>query len=201
MPPEATGTSAMDRVQELAAAIAGLKPKEKQRLFRLLAERGDLPDVATLSAQRTAQLDFLPPSSTSSQPLDYLVVFDGGSKGNPGWGYGSYAITRVQDGAQRLERLDFGDEYTNNEAEYDSLIAALQDLLKRIERARREPQEFSVEIRGDSTLVINQVLGKWKARDARMRERRDRCRRLLSRFGAAELKLQPRKESVRVLGH
>jgi ribonuclease HI len=130
-----------------------------------------------------------------------VLVFDGGSRGNPGWGYGSYAITRVADGAQRLERLQLGEGYTNNEAEYDSLLAALEDLLHRIEQAGRRPEEFALEVRGDSALVINQLQGTWQAKDPRMEERRDRGRHLLDRFLAVALKSQPREDSVRVLGH
>ncbi len=91
--------------------------------------------------------------------------------------------------------------YTNNEAEYDSLIAALQDLLDRIKSAERYPQEFALEIRGDSALVLNQIQGKWKAQEPRMVRRRDQCLRLLRRFGQIEFKAQPRQEIVRVLGH
>jgi ribonuclease HI len=140
---------------------------------------------------------------TTSRPQrpDYILTFDGGSLGNPGWGYGSYALSRVQDGAQRLERLELGDNCTNNEAEYEALIAALRDLIGRIEKAGRQPGEFSLEVRGDSTLVIRQLQGQWRAKEPRMRERRDRCLELLRRFRAVELKTQPRKESVRLLGH
>jgi ribonuclease HI len=152
-------------------------------------------------APHASQLELIATTTPDGWPPDYVLIFDGGSKGNPGWGYGSYAIVRVRDGAQRLERLDLGDGYTNNEAEYDSLIAALQDLLHRVEEADRQPQEFALEVRGDSALVINQLQGKWKAKDLRMRERRDRCLRLLRRFGQVQLKTQSREESVRVLGH
>jgi ribonuclease HI len=188
------------KVEELAAAIAGLPLAEKQQLWQLLDEQGELP------ARTAPQIPSLEQRPTASSPArarsaDYVLTFDGGSKGNPGWGYGSYAITRVQDGAQRLERLDLGDEYTSNEAEYDTLIAALQDLIQRIEEAGRQPQEFGLEIRGDSTLVIYQIQGKWQARDPRMRDRRDRCVALLRRFGTVALKTQPREESVRILGH
>ncbi len=191
----------MDRVREIAAAIAALPPAEKQQLFRLLADQGDLPEQDTGSGPVSTQpeLGFSNPSRSSSP--DYVLTFDGGSRGNPGFGYGSYAITRVQDGAQRLERLELGDDYTSNEAEYDTLIAALQDLVQRIEEAGREPREFFLEVRGDSALVINQLQGRWKAKEPRMRVRRDRCSRLLHRFGAVALKAQPREESVRVLGH
>jgi len=186
----------MDTVRQIAEAIAALRPADKQRLLRLLAEQGDLPGQAI--SPQPAQLPLVAPGP---RPSDYLLVFDGGSKGNPGPGYGSYAITRTKDGAQRLERLDLGDNYTNNEAEYDTLIAALADLIGCIEEAGRQPQEFAIEVRGDSALVIHQLQGKWKVREPRMQDRRDKCFRLLRRFGAVELRTQPREESVRILGH
>jgi ribonuclease HI len=174
---------------------------ERERLFRLLADQGHLPEQEAVSAPVPTQLGFGPvPAQTPPTP-DYVLIFDGGSRGNPGWGYGSYAIQRVRDGAQRLERLDLGDGYTSNEAEYDTLIAALQDLLGRIGEAGRQPDEFAVEVRGDSALVINQLQGRWKAKEPRMRERRDRGLRLIGRFGTVVFKLQPREESVRILGH
>jgi ribonuclease HI len=189
----------LDQVERLAQAVARLQPQERHRLFELLARGGHLPvglatpaDTQSRPAQDRAPADWSP---------DYILIFDGGSRGNPGQGYGSYALIRVQDGAQRLERLQFGDRYTNNEAEYDTLIAGLEDLISRIEEAGRQPQEFEVEVRGDSALVINQVQGRWKATEPRMKERRDRCRPLLRRFRAVKLKAQPRDESVRVLGH
>jgi ribonuclease HI len=147
------------------------------------------------------QMEMLSSSPKRAEKPDYVLVFDGGSKGNPGLGYGSYAIVRTQDGAQRLKRLVFGDGFTNNEAEYDSLISALRDLIQRIENAGQQPQDFALEVRGDSALVINQIQGKWKAREPRMRERRNRCVQLLGRFGQVSLKAHPRQESVRILGH
>ncbi|MGC9333671.1 MAG: reverse transcriptase-like protein [Anaerolineae bacterium] len=190
-----------DEVQEIARAIARLEPAQKRRLFERLAAQGDLPSSVGDRVGSPSQLNLLPDEQPYQGKPDYLLIFDGGSKGNPGPGYGSYAITRLQDGAQRLNRLDLGEGYTNNEAEYDVLIAALEDLIARIEDAGRAPEEFSLEIRGDSALVINQVQGRWKAKEPRMRQRRDRCRRLLARFGAVVLKAHPREESVRVLGH
>jgi ribonuclease HI len=191
----------MDRVQAIAQTIAALKPAEKQRLFDLLAAQGNLPVRPSESAAGQEVLDEPLFTSRPSGAPDYVLIFDGGSRGNPGWGYGSYAIQRVRDNAQRLERLELGNGYTNNEAEYDTLLAALQDLIGRVEEAGRQPWDVTLEVRGDSALVINQLTGKWQAREPRMKERRGRCLRLLRRFGAVDLRLQPRAESVRVLGH
>lgn len=127
-------------------------------------------------------------------PNKVVLVFDGGSKGNPGFGYGSYAVT--VDGETTLTRVEFGNGVTSNEAEYDTLITALETLLKQHAAA-----QVNLEVRGDSQLVIYQVLGKWKAREERMRTRRDRVRDLLRKFKTFRLVLQPREYSVRILGH
>ena len=191
----------MDSIQEIVRAVGRLTAKEKQTLWKQLAQKGYLPERYEAAAPAGKQMGLLPSSPGQPSSPDYILTFDGGSKGNPGWGYGSYAITRVKDGSQRIERLDLGDHYTNNEAEYDTLIAGLEGLIERIETAGQQPQAYSLQVRGDSTLVLNQVQGKWQAKDPRMKERRGRCLRLLRRFRSVELRIQPRAESVRVLGH
>ncbi len=191
----------MGEVRQLAEAIAKLSLVDRDRLFKLLAAQGKLPPRLQLQVPHGEQMSLIPTTEQQSAQPDIVLVFDGGSRGNPGWGYGSYAIQRHSDGAQRLERLDLGDGYTNNEAEYDTLIAALQDLIRRLEATGRDPREFALEVRGDSALVLNQLEGTWKAKEPRMRQRRDQCWRLLRRFGAVTLTAQPREESVRVLGH
>ena len=133
--------------------------------------------------------------------MDYTLIFDGGSRGNPGPAFGSYAIIRNADGWRRIVRLDFEGELTNNEAEYETLIAGLQALIDHIEQAGGDPQRFSVEVRGDSRLVIHQVAGRWKVRKHHLRPLWDRARELLQRFGAYELTWQPRETTQAVLGH
>lgn len=132
---------------------------------------------------------------------DFAVIFDGGSRGNPGPGYGSFVLVRHTDGAERRQRLNLGSRVTNNEAEYDTLIRALEDLLAWIRETGLRPEDVSVEVRGDSQLVILQVRGDWKARQARMAARRDRVLALARKFGAVRWVHQPRAASVRALGH
>ncbi|MCA1668296.1 MAG: hypothetical protein LC793_13055 [Thermomicrobia bacterium] len=49
---------------------------------------------------------------------EYTIIFDGGARGNPGEGYGSYEL---RTGTHReIVRLTFGNNVTNNEAEYQS---------------------------------------------------------------------------------
>lgn len=130
---------------------------------------------------------------------DYTIIFDGGSRGNPGEGYGSYELrTRTR---RRIERLTFGDKVTNNEAEYRTLIAALRDILDHLAAVSADPKGYSVAVRGDSQLVIFQVLGKWKVRTPHIRPLHAEATALLAQFKRADITWQPRAMSVRTLGH
>lgn len=132
---------------------------------------------------------------------DYTIAFDGGSRGNPGQGYGSYALTSNHDGAQRLERLAFPGRLTSNEAEYETLLAALADLLRSISESGAQPADCTLEIRGDSALVIQQVQGVWQVRNERMKVLHSRARDALKQFRRVTLVHHPRLESVRLFGH
>jgi ribonuclease HI len=130
---------------------------------------------------------------------DYTIVFDGGSRGNPGAGYGSYELrTRTE---RRIERLTFGNHATNNEAEYQTLIAALRDVIRCVAAASGDPKTFTVAVRGDSQLVIFQVLGKWKVKTPHIRPLHGEATALLARFKRTDIQWQPRAMSVRTLGH
>lgn len=132
--------------------------------------------------------------STASVPI--TVVFDGGSQGNPGQGYGSYQLT-VRGKTEAPKRLQFGGGYTNNEAEYDTLIAALEAIAQRA----KDPQRVQLDIRGDSQLVIKQITGAWKIKEPRMLERVRRVHALLQQFGGWTATWHARSNSVEALGH
>lgn len=131
-----------------------------------------------------------------SDPVAIKIVFDGGSIGNPGQGYGSYQIT-VRDKAEPPKRLTFGAGHTNNEAEYDTLIAALEAVVRRA----NDPQRVQLDIRGDSQLVIKQITGQWKIKEPRMVQRARRVHELLQQVGSWRATWHDRANSVEALGH
>jgi ribonuclease HI len=184
-----------DDVERILTAIAALAPEERAELLARLAGAAVPPPTS----QAALPLQFA--AAGLAGPADYAITFDGGAQGNPGPGYGSYALTCGRGGKADLVRLDFGRSMTNNEAEYETLIAGLQALIERVEAAGHAPGDFSIKVRGDSALVIHQVQGDWKAKDDRMRLLRNRVRELLARFKGHRLTLQGRDESVRALGH
>ncbi len=180
-------------VERILEAVEALPEAEREELLRRLAERyGAPPPQASPLAFSATEF---------AGEVDYAITFDGGSQGNPGPGYGSYRLMRLVDGRSGLVRLDFGREMTSNEAEYQTLISALEGLIERIEKAGRDPTNFAVEVRGDSELVLRQVKGEWKTKDERMRALCNHARQLLGRFKGFRLVLQGRDESVRVLSH
>jgi ribonuclease HI len=183
---------AMKSIDDILAEIALLPEEARAELLQRLAK----PPVAT---RRTTAAR---PVARGKEWLpDFLLVFDGGSRGNPGPGYGSYVLIRKYDGERRLKRLRLGSRMTSNEAEYETLISALQGLLEWLEQVKAAAERTTVEIRGDSLLVVSQVTGVWQGRNDRMRALRDQVRTLLSRFGGYRLLHHSRDESVALFGH
>ena len=193
MSKQITSMSAEALLEELML----LPVKEQVRFFTLVRNRPALRRRMTGSSEETKAPEVAPASSSA----DYLIIWDGGSKGNPGLGYGSYQLTAVRTGKSRKEALEFPGRMTNNEAEYETLISALDTLATKIREHGRDPKDYALDLRGDSQLVIFQVLGKWKAKDERMSAYRDRARALLRQFGSYTLTHHDRSKSVEVLGH
>ena len=133
--------------------------------------------------------------------FDFLAVVDGGSRGNgaANEGYGSYVLS-TRDGRKDTIRLDLGTA-TNNEAEYQTLIAALNDLVGRIQRADRAPSGYSLLAHTDSQLMVGQLTQGWKVKAANLRPLVNDATGLMQAFGRCDLVKVPRDEIVRVLGH
>lgn len=141
-------------------------------------------------------------SKPEQLPVELRVelIFDGGSRGNPGPAYGSYRLKLGSEKARSPVRLDFG-KGTNNEAEYMTLIRALKDLNLELNKTGIDPGLVQLRVRGDSQLIIRQLQGRWKAKDARMRDMRDEIWNLTDTLGSIKYIHQARSRSVAALGH
>lgn len=133
----------------------------------------------------------------ASRDIDYTIVFDGGAIGNPGRGYGSYQIS-ADDTVVRHSREDYVGRITNNQAEYMTLIRSLRWLADSL---GSNAAKKSVEVWGDSQLVINQLSGVWKVRNEGLRPLVQEAHNELARFGKTQLRWHPRAFSVARLGH
>ena len=118
--------------------------------------------------------------------FDFLAVVDGGSRGNAAAneGYGSYVLS-TRDGRKETIRLDLGTA-TNNEAEYQTLIAALKDLSDRIQRAGKSPSGYSLLVHTDSQLMVGQLAQGWKIKASNLRPLVDEAAALIQAFGRCD---------------
>jgi len=130
----------------------------------------------------------------------YYLTFDGGSLGNPGIGYGSYEI-RTSDGRSRVERREFGQDITNNEAEYRALIEGLADILATLHKVGKQPSSYRVQVNGDSQLVIRQLNGEYRIKHPMMKTLHQQVQALAAQFEAVWFAWHPRENSVAILGH
>lgn len=132
--------------------------------------------------------------------MKFTIVFDGGSRGNPGPAYGSYHIEPWASPRGTTERLHFG-VGTNNQSEYLALIAALRTLRGFLDGMGRPAAEAEVVVRGDSQLVLSQLAGEWKVKNATLKELHAEASRLLRPFGKVRFVHQDRAKTVELLGH
>jgi ribonuclease HI len=119
-----------------------------------------------------------------------LIFCDGGARGNPGpAAIGAVVLDPATTPPTRLatvsERIG---STTNNVAEYRALIAGL-------EAARAFPSR-RVIVRADSMLVIRQVEGAWKVKQAHLRPLCDEVRALLAPYEQVDLGHVPRAQNA-----
>jgi ribonuclease HI len=89
-----------------------------------------------------------------------IVYTDGGARGNPGPA-GIGVVIQDEAGKTLHESSAYIGETTNNVAEYEALIRALEDLQMFGDKLR----EMQVEIRMDSELVVRQMSGVYKVKE------------------------------------
>ena len=110
-----------------------------------------------------------------------LVYFDGGSRGNPGpAAIGALVLDPSTEPPERLATVSEPIGITtNNVAEYRALIAGL-------EAAAATPAR-TARVRGDSMLVIEQLSGRWKVKQAHLQPLHAQARALLDAYDDVDL--------------
>jgi ribonuclease H / adenosylcobalamin/alpha-ribazole phosphatase len=100
--------------------------------------------------------------SGSDERRRLIVEADGGSRGNPGPAAFGALVRDADTGDVLAETAEALGVATNNVAEYRGLIAGLR-------AAREIDPEALVEARLDSRLVVEQMSGRWKMKNANLR--------------------------------
>ena len=106
-----------------------------------------------------------------SPPAHFLIAHsDGGARGNPGpAGYG--VVIKDQSGKKIAALSEYLGHQTNNFAEYQGLIAALEYALKHGPKA--------LKLISDSELLVKQIKGIYKVKNATLQDLHTRAKELI----------------------
>src|SRR2546425_4356476 len=107
-------------------------------------------------------------------PEHYLVAFsDGGARGNPGpSGYG--VVIQDKAGRKVAALSEYLGHQTNNFAEYQGLIAALEYAIEYGHKA--------LKVVSDSELLVRQIKGIYKVKNATLQELHGRAKQLIAQM-------------------
>jgi len=110
--------------------------------------------------------------SRENPPVHYLIAHsDGGARGNPGpAGYG--VVIQDETGHKLAALSEYLGHQTNNFAEYQGLIAALEYALEKGPKA--------LKVISDSELLVRQIKGIYKVKNATLQDLHARAKELIA---------------------
>ncbi|MEY2412259.1 MAG: ribonuclease [Acidobacteriaceae bacterium] len=113
-------------------------------------------------------------STTPSAPEKYLIAYsDGGARGNPGpAGYG--VVIQDQAGKKIAALSQYLGHQTNNVAEYQGLIAALEYAVENGHKA--------LKVISDSELLVRQIKGIYKVKNLALQGLHARAKELIAKL-------------------
>ena len=119
--------------------------------------------------------------------MKVVVNVDGGARGNPGPA-AIAAVVQDESGAVLTERGERIGPATNNVAEYKALLLGIAQA--------GEIGASEVELVGDSELIVKQVKGEYKVKDATMRELHAEVKRALAPFESWSIRHVRREQNA-----
>lgn len=135
-----------------------------------------------------------------NNPVHLTIYCDGAARGNPG--PSSYGFV-IKDQAGQI--LLQGNKYlgigTNNEAEYQGIIAALTTVYQSCQQLSQtlscdvDVKNWNIDARMDSQFVIEQLNGHYKVRDSRMRDYFLQVRDLEEKYNSVTFQWVPREKN------
>ena len=89
-----------------------------------------------------------------------IIYTDGGSRGNPGPGAVGVVFCNEKGEIFKKYSQYLGENFTNNEAEYQAVIFALKKFKSLF--GKKLAKNSEIELRSDSELLIKQLRGEYK---------------------------------------
>jgi len=117
----------------------------------------------------------------------FVINVDGASRGNPGPAAAGWIIRDARDGQPLLEKGRALGKETNNRAEYFALIFALEDAVLL--------SADDVLVRSDSELLVKQMTGQYRVKNAGLKGLFKRAMDLAGGFKRFHVHHVPREEN------
>ena len=117
----------------------------------------------------------------------FVVNIDGASRGNPGPAAAGWIVRDASDGQVLIEEGLFLGEETNNRAEYFALLFALEDAMML--------KASDVIVRSDSQLLVMQMNGQYRVKNANLKGLHERAKRLSGAFNSFDIEFVSRDEN------
>ena len=125
-----------------------------------------------------------------------IIHTDGGSRGNPGPAAIGVTIESHDHDPQAPKWMKKYKERigieTNNVAEYKALIKALAEAKKIL---KKESKATDLEARMDSELIVKQMVGEYRVKDANLRVLFDEAQKLIPNFKSVRFLHIPRENN------
>ena len=192
--PEKSGPDAGRVLRRLAkdldvdGTLADFPELSRKELSRIVAdaagpETKGRPSAKGPAAKRSASI---PPGYSSTNPFPGTAVLsvDGGARGNPGPA-GTGVVLEMGEDVVRLG--EYIGEATNNVAEYRALLLGLETAL--------DLGITGIKVRSDSQLMVRQLNGQYKVKNAALVELYFSAIKLLSGFKKSTLVHVPREQN------
>ena len=124
--------------------------------------------------------------------MHFTIHADGGSRGNPGTA-GAGAMIRDEFGNSVASVSKFLGKRTNNFAEYEAVILGFETLQKIVPKTKQK--ETTVVVKMDSELVVKQMRGEYKTKNAILKKQQTRLARVIANFSSVSFTHVPREEN------
>jgi len=119
---------------------------------------------------------------------ELVIHTDGAARGNPG--PAAYAYTIRNGDGEIIDEAGCLGTMTNNQAEYIALVKAL-------EHAERLGTHHRLRIHSDSELLVKQMNGEYRVKDAKLQQYYREASKLVDEFDDVKIRHVPRAENSR----
>ncbi len=121
--------------------------------------------------------------------MKLVIHTDGAARGNPGPSASGFSVDeKEKEGRMSVLETVYNGEQTNNYAEYNAVILALEWCSNNF-----DPKEVEADLYSDSELIVNQLKGNYKVKAKGLLHLNEKARQLMARFKSVALHNLPRE--------